>query len=103
MFRTKVAVALVLVFAMMTGFLWYRLDDHVGTMARRRVDGELRLALGALEVMRRLQDYSNVDKASEIAAWPQLAEILARPRDAFADPSGNPPTEDAYRSSLPDL
>lgn len=100
MFRTKVAIALFAVFAVITGVLYFRLDDHVGTMARTRIDRELRLAVGALECMRRLQDYSIVDKASEIAAWPQLGEILARPREAFADAQGTPPTDDALRAAV---
>jgi hypothetical protein len=100
MFRTKVAIALFGVFAVITGVLYLRVDDQVETAARNGVEKELRLSLGTLDVMRRLQDYAIVAKASEVAAWPQIAEILTRPRESFADPHGNPPGDDDYRYAV---
>ncbi len=100
MFRTKVALALFAVFGAITGVLYLRLDEHVETMARTRVERQLRLALGALEVMRRLQDYAIVAKATEVAGRSEIAEVLGRPREAFADPQGTPPSDDDWRRTV---
>lgn len=97
MFRTKVAIALFGVFAVITAVVYVRVGDHIETEARAGLDRELQIARRTLERVRRLQDYAIVAKAAEVAAWPQIGEILAKPREAFADETGALPNDDDFR------
>lgn len=100
MFRTKIAASLFLVFAAAGAVVYINVADDVESRTQARVEEKLQVARRNIERSRRLNDYAVVAKAQQVAAWPQMADVLARPIEQFADQEGNPPPADEYRYQI---
>lgn len=100
MFRVKVALTMVIVFATVGAFLYVTFSDVAATEARARVEQRLRVASRNLVRVRRLKDSAIVAKASEVAAWPQMAQILSKPIESYADEAGALPNDEEYRYQI---
>ena len=97
MFRIKVAAALFLVFVAAGTVIYVNVGDSAETAARANTEQRLVSAQHALVRIRQLRDYAVVAKAQEVADWPQMAQILQRTPESFADAEGTPPDDEEYR------
>lgn len=96
MFRIKVAASLFLVFAAVGSVIYVNMAEAVEATARERVEQRLHIARKSLTRIRGLNDFAVVAKAAQVAAWPQLAQVLTRSPESFADEEGNLPDPDEF-------
>jgi len=102
MFRTKLAVSLFVVFAAVASVVYFNVSGRAETRARSTVQERLESARATLNEVRKLQDFALVARAARVAAWPQMAQVLALPKEQFADPEGNLPSDYDYRGQIHD-
>ncbi len=96
MFRIKVAASMFLVFAGVGAVVYVNVAEAVEADARTRVEQRLRIARRALTRIRQLNDYALLAKTEQVASWPQMAQILDKRPEAFADAEGTPPDADEF-------
>ncbi|MBU0550586.1 hypothetical protein KKF91_13135 [Myxococcota bacterium] len=96
MFRFKVVATLFLVFAAAGGVVYYHQDEAISEGVQQKIKDRVEAARHSLTRSRSLSDFALMAKTAEVANGAQIAQILARTPESFADPEGNPLGEDDF-------
>lgn len=102
MFRTKLAVTLLVAFAAVAAVVFLYGSHRAETLVEDTVQRRLESARNTLVAVRAQQDFALVARATRVAGWPQMAQVLALPKEHFADPEGNLPSDYDYRGQIHD-
>jgi hypothetical protein len=100
MFRAKVGFSLFLVFAVAAAALFVHVGGTIDASTDLAIGQRLKVAQKAIERSRRLNDFWVLARARQVAAWPQMGEVLATPPEAFADEAGTPPDAETFRYNI---
>lgn len=100
MFRAKLALSLLLVFVASGAFVFVDLTEAATDTARARLEARLTAAREAVLTRRLLNRYAALDKARQVAAWPQIGRALVRTPASFAGEDGVAPGPDEVRYQI---
>lgn len=100
MFRIKVVTTLVLAFAAVGAFVYLDLAETARTQAEEALNQRLTVAEQAVLKSRQLSAYATLAKARQVARWPQIARVLAKPPESFAGEDGVVPSADDVRYEI---
>lgn len=92
MFRAKIVATVVLAFATAGTLVYLNLAETGRQQAQDALTQRLTVAEKAVLKSRQLSAYATLAKARQVARWPQIARVLAKPPESFAGEDGVVPS-----------